>query len=188
MSTIATQGRLTPEDLLRLEDEGLFELVDGKLVEKRMSSLASRTAGIITARLVSFAAQGKLYAVYPEQAFQCFPHAPDMIRRPDIAVVVADRVAGVPEEGHVPVAPDVAIEVVSPSDSVYELDEKLADYRAAGIKLVWVINPKARVVRVHRPDHSVSQLEEGDTLSGELVLPGFSARVSELLPSPAAGG
>jgi Uma2 family endonuclease len=182
MSTIATQGRVTPDDLLRLEDEGLFELVDGKLVEKRMSSLASKTAGIITHRLLSFAEQGRLCEVYPEQAFRCFPEAPDLIRRPDIAVVVAPRLAGVPEEGHVPISPDLAIEVVSPSDSVYELDEKLADYRAAGIKLVWVVNPKARVVRVHRLDHSVSELQEGDVLSGESVLPGFSIPVGDLLP------
>lgn len=182
MTTLAVQTPFTPDDVLRLQDEGLFELVDGRLVEKRMSSLASETAIIISARAFVFLEKSPLGKLYAEQSFQCFPHDLDLIRRPDISFVAADRLCGVPEEGHVPIAPDLAIEVVSPNDSVYELDDKLADYRAAGIKLVWVFNPKARVVRIYRADHTVNELQENDTLSGESVLPGFSATVTEMLP------
>lgn len=147
-----------------------------------MSSLASETAVIVSSRLFAFLEKSPLGKLYSEQSFRCFPHDPDLIRRPDVSFVAAERLAGVPEEGHVPIAPDLAIEVVSPNDVVYDLDRKLADYRSAGVKLVWVFNPKARVVRIYRADHSVSELGEGDALSGEAVIGGFSADVAEMLP------
>lgn len=87
-----------------------------------------------------------------------------------------------PPEGHVPIAPDLAIEVVSPNDKIYELDEKLEDYHAAGVKLVWVINPNSRIMRIHRLDDTVEQSKENDTLTGDSVLPGFSILVKDMLP------
>jgi Uma2 family endonuclease len=183
MTTFAAQTHFTPDDVLRLENEGLYELVDGKLVEKRMSALASETAGLLTADLVAFLRQAPLGRVYPEQTFKCFPHNPDLIRRPDIAFIASAQLAAVPEEGHVPIAPDLAIEIVSPTDNVYELDEKLADYRAAGVKLVWVLNPKVRIARVYRADHTAADLDEKDSLSGEIVLPGFSVPITKILPA-----
>jgi len=186
MTVIATQTHFTPDDLLNLRDEQLYELVGGRLVEKQMSSLASETAGIVTAHLVTFVRPIGLGKIYPEQSFQCFPDDPDLIRRPDIAFIAVDRLAGVLEEGHVPIAPDLAIEVVSPNDKIYELDEKLANYRAASVKLVWVINPKSRTLRIHRLDRTVTELVEPDVLSGEAVLPGFSILVKDFLPPIAA--
>ncbi len=64
--------------------------------------------------------------------------------------------------------------MVSPNDTVYQLDDKLADYRAAQIPLVWVVDPKARTVRVRRIGQPTIELEETDILTGEPVLPGFS--------------
>ncbi len=72
--------------------------------------------------------------------------------------------------------------MVSPNDKIYELDEKLNDYHLAGVKLVWVVNPSSRIIRIHRLDHSVSELSENDTITGETVLPGFSSIVRDLLP------
>jgi len=182
--TVATpQIRYTPEDLLRLEDKGLFELVDGELQEKRMSSIASRTAGLITAELINFIkASGSGDVVYPEQTFQCFSHNPDLIRRPDVALVMAGRVTAVPREGHVPIPPDLAVEVISPNDKIYDFEEKLDDYHLAGVKVVWEVNPEFRFVRVHHPDRSSHRLTESDTLNGDPVLPAFSVLVRNLLP------
>jgi Uma2 family endonuclease len=182
MTIAIAQSRFTPDDVLRLEDEGLFELVGGKLVEKVMSSLASETAGIITARLVNYRDQTGAGKVYPEQTFQCFPNDPDLIRRPDVAFIVTDRLAQVAEEGHVTIAPDLAVEVISPNDKIYDLEEKLEDYWSAGVKLVWAVNPKFRWIRIHRPDRSVMERHEADTLTGESVLPGLSVAVGDLLP------
>jgi Uma2 family endonuclease len=183
LMTIASPVSLfTPDDVLKLEDESLNELVDGKLVEKNISSLANRTAGLIASALIVHCHPRGLGEVYPEQTFQCFPEDPDRIRRPDVSFIAADRASGVDEEGHIRIHPDIAIEVVSPTDKIYELDKKLIDYRSAGVKLVWVVNPNARTLRIHRPDHSLTELIETDTLSGESVLPDFSVKLSEVLP------
>jgi Uma2 family endonuclease len=182
MTLISPASSFTPEDLLALEEDGLFELVDGKLVEKKMSSLANETAVLLSSAILVYARPNSLGKVYAEQTFKCFPEDPDKLRRPDVAFILADRAAAVGDEGHLNIYPDIAIEVVSPTDKIYEFDRKLADYRSAGVKLVWVVNPNSRTIRIHRPDHSVTELVDSDTLTGETVLPGFSAKVSDLLP------
>ena len=149
-----------------------------------MISLASKTAGLITGHLFDFLRQSPCGELFPEQTFQSFPVDPDLIRRPDIAFIATARLGGVPEEGHVPIAPDLAIEVVSPNDKIYDLDEKLANYRAAGVKLVWVVNPKSRTNRIHRPGQAIVELAEADTLTADPILPGFAAKVADLLPKP----
>ena len=182
MTVALSSTRLTPDDLTRLEDEGLFELVDGKLVEKQMSRIASLTAGRITTALSIYVARGNFGDVLPEQTFQCFPRDRNLIRRPDVAFIISARTAGLPDEGHLSIAPDIAVEVVSPTDRIYELDEKLDDYRSAGVRLIWVVNPNSRTIRVHRLDHSVTELCESDILSGESVLADFTIQVAELFP------
>lgn len=87
-----------------------------------------------------------------------------------------------PEEGYIPIAPDLVVEVISPNDRIYKFEGKLVDYRKAGIKLVWEVNPKFRFIRVHHLDRAPDRLEETETLTGELVFPGFSILVKELLP------
>ncbi len=176
------QTRSTPDDVLRLEDEGLFELVNGKLLDKSMSSLASETAGLITIELGVYLKQASVGKIYPEQTFQCFSNDPDLVRRPDIAFIVTDRLTQVAGEGHVKIAPDLAIEVISPNDKIYDLDGKLDDYWSAGVKLVWAVNPKFRWIQVHRPDRTMTELHETDTLTGEPVLNGLSIAIIDLLP------
>ncbi|HEY3838616.1 MAG TPA: Uma2 family endonuclease [Bryobacteraceae bacterium] len=183
--------RFTPDDLLRLEedDHHLYELVDGKLVEKEMSSLANQTAGLNITILNNFCLQKKSGDVaYAEQAFRCFPHDEDLIRRPDVSLIVAGRLKSVPEEGHIPIAPDLAIEVISPNDKIYRFERKLADYRKAGIPLIWEVNPKFRFIRIHRLDRQPERLEETDTITGGPVLAGFSMMVRELLPPVVSAG
>lgn len=182
MTTAAPSTRFTPEDILELEDQGLFELVHGKLVEKQMSFLATTTVTRIGSLLLAYLDQTGSGTVATEQSFRCFPHDVDLIRRPDLAVIVANRLNEAPVEGHVQIAPDIAIEVASPNDKLYEVDQKLQDYRLAGVKLTWVVNPSLRTVRVFRLDGTSVTLLEGDTLTGEATLPGFSTPVARLFP------
>lgn len=184
MTTVQANVRFTPDDLLRLEEEGQFELIDGKLSEKKMSLLANLTAGRVLVALSNFASRTGIGFAVPEQSFQCFPDYPDRIRRPDVAFILAGRMPTDLSQGHALIAPDIAVEVVSPTDLIYDLDAKLADYRAAGVKLVWVINPIARTLRIHRIDRTVSELKDTDTLRGDSVLPDFAIPLSELLPPP----
>jgi Uma2 family endonuclease len=76
----------------------------------------------------------------------------------------------------------LAVEVISPSDKIYEFEEKLVDYQKAGIPLVWEVNPELRFVRIHHLDGSSQRLKETDTLAGSPVLPYFSVVVSDLFP------
>jgi Uma2 family endonuclease len=179
------KARSTPDDVLALEDQGLYELVDGKLVEKMMSSVATETAGLVTGHLFVHTYSKRLGKIYPEQSFQCFSIPPDQVRRPDIAFVTAERATAVEPEGHISVVPDIAIEIVSPNDKIYELDEKIEEYRSAGVKLIWVVNPNSRKVTIYRPDHTVTELLQDDILKGESVLPDFAVPVRELFPAPA---
>jgi Uma2 family endonuclease len=81
------------------------------------------------------------------------------------------------------IAPDLAVEVVSSRDEFAEVTEKVEEYLAAGIPLVWVIDPENQIVYVHRKDGSVTKLHKNDELFGEDILPGFTCKVAELFPA-----
>ena len=106
---------------------------------------------------------------------------PRTVRVPDVSYVRADRL---PTEGIGPgllkLAPDLAVEVLSPSESASDLEEKLDDYRACDTPLLWVIDPVRRTVMSLANDSPVRWLREGDVLDGGTVIPGFSCQVAEL--------
>jgi Uma2 family endonuclease len=118
--------------------------------------------------------------------YRCFPNEPDRIRKPDVSFVRSDRLpGGRSPKGVFASRPDFAAEIVSPNDKVVELNEKLTDYKAAGIPLVWVLDPDAKTVQVRTPDGAVAEFEGDAVLTGDPVLPGFSVRVADLFPPPA---
>lgn len=106
---------------------------------------------------------------------------PRTVRVPDLSYVRADRL---PREGIGPglmkLAPDLAVEVLSPSESASDIGEKLDDYRMSGTPLVWVVDPVRRTVMVVSSDAPFQLLREGDTLVGSDVIPGFSCAVDEV--------
>ena len=77
-------------------------------------------------------------------------------------------------------APDLAVEVISPNDLASEVNEKIDEYLSAGVSLVWVIDPDSKTVSVYRKDGSTARLRESDELSGEDVIPGFSCKVNDI--------
>ncbi len=185
MSTITADATVTPEDLLQMPDSIQYELVDGQLVERHMgtesSEIALRIAFLITLFLRAHPL-GRLFG--SDASYQCFPDQPKKVRRADVGFIAFDRLPnGRAPKGHCRVAPDLAIEVISPNDTAEEIEAKIAEYLHAGVKLVWVVSPATRSVRIHRPRTapagSISLLIESDAITGEEVLPGFSCRVSE---------
>jgi Uma2 family endonuclease len=185
MSTaVATEARFTPEDLLAMPDGDGYELVDGRLVERNMGSESSRVGTRLCSRLDPFCEAHNLGIVWgAANGYQCFPHQPSLVRRPDVSFVRFGRLPGdVPPKGWVKIPPDLAVEVVSPNDSAEEVEEKLADYRKVGVPLVWIIYPSARAARIHRSDGPPGYLLEDDELTGEDVIPGFRCPVHEILP------
>ena len=106
---------------------------------------------------------------------------PDTVRAPDVAFIRADRVRVFsPPLGYWEGAPDLAVEVLSPSDTVGEVDEEVDDYFAAGTSEVWVVNSQRRTVTVHRRDGNLSVLRETDIIEGGDLLPGFRCPVAEI--------
>ena len=177
--TVALGKTYTPEDLLSLPDAVDYELVDGNLVERKMGSESSVIAGIILTILNNFIRGKRMgYAAGADCSYQCFPDAPDKVRKPDVSFVRSGRLPGdKPPKGHTKIAPDLAVEVISPNDLASEIDDKVAEYLAAGVKLVWVVNPTSRTVRTH-PSANSGILTANDTITGGDVLPGFECRVA----------
>jgi Uma2 family endonuclease len=99
----------------------------------------------------------------------------------------AEQAAG---KGHARIAPDLAVEVVSPNDLYDEVDAKVEEWLSAGVQLVWVVSPRKRTVAVHRADGTSTIFHENDELTGDDIIPGFRCRVREffLLPTEAGPG
>lgn len=186
----ATEGPHTPDDLLSMPDGKSYELIRGRLVRNDSGAESAWVGGMLLGRLAQFVEEHGSGWGFPSKAgYQCFPHDPGMIRRPDVSFVKRGRFAGgILPDGWITLVPDLAVEVVSPRDRASELDEKLADYRVAGIPLTWVIYPKSRSVMIHRHDGTMARLLEADGLSGEEVLPGFQCPIREILPAAPGPG
>ena len=181
---------LTPGDFLRSPEipGKQCELVRGEL---RMAPLAGGWHGIVVGNVFGLLwrhvdANGLGLCFTESTGFE-LPNLFHTVRAPDVAFVAAERLApGTITAKFIPLAPDLAIEVLSPSTRQSELDEKLSDYRKAGVALVWVLDPKRRgmtVLELHGPTR---WLGEGDDVNGGAVVAGFTARVSEFfkgLPS-----
>lgn len=183
MSAIAAELTYTPEDLLLMGDAGKgFELVDGRLVEKNTGGFASSIASEINCLLVLYGRRRGLgWVLDAEGSYQCFPDDRRKVRKPDVSFIRRGRL---PEEripdGHVPIAPDLAVEVVSPNDTAYEVDTKVQEYLSAGVPLVWVVNPRVQTIHVYRADGTVERLLEDALLTAPELLPDLRCRVSEL--------
>ena len=119
--------------------------------------------------------------IYTEGTHFIVLREPDVILMPDVAFVRSDRLP--PEElreGFMPLAPDLAVEVLSPSNRTGEMAEQVELYLRGGARLVWVVQPRRRVVTVHAPGREAITLHEGDTLDGGEVLPGFTLPVADI--------
>ena len=174
-ASVETQAQYTPEDLLAMPDGKSYELVGGHLVERNMGAESSWVGGRLLSRLNRFCEDPGVGWAFPaDNGYQCFPHEPDLVRKPDVSLIRFGRLAGerIPK-GWIKIAPDLAVEVVSPNENAEKLEEKLEDYRKVGVPLIWVIYPNSRRVRVYRSNGLTSLLNEDDDLSGEDIIPGF---------------
>lgn len=188
MSAITTPRALTPDDLLRLPDEGKgFELVNGELKELPMSAESSHIAGEIYLRIKLHCNAHQPGWVFSEgSSYRCFPDDPNRVRRADVSYLALERMSRdqYRESGHIAIAPDLVAEVVSPNDLAEDVEEKLDEWLGAGVRLVWIVNPATHTVRVHRADGGYAFLRGTDTLTAEGVLPGFACPVADLFRLP----
>lgn len=181
-------GLVTPEDLLAMPDSVSYELVDGHLVERNVSVLSSLVAAELVRLIGNHCRAEKLGRVFsPDLGYRCFPDRPSRVRKPDVSFVRLDRMpAESLGKGYSDVAPDLAVEVISPNDLAEDVERKLGEYCGVGVPLVWIIYPAVRAARVHRLDGTTAYLLAEDHLDGGDVLPGLRIRLADLLPEPAA--
>lgn len=182
MNTASILTQRSPEELLNLEDGHRFELIDGQLVERKMGAKASLIAGTIIHLLHQHVRAGSLGLIFATDCgYQIFPNTPNRVRFPDGSFIRRGQLPNdEPPEGHVRIAPDLVVEVVSPNDLAEEVEEKIEDYLQAGVPLIWVVYPSTRRVMVYRPDGRCTRLTDAQELDGEGVLQGFRCRVEEL--------
>jgi Uma2 family endonuclease len=177
-----TPGTATERDLLEVLDHEnrLCELVDGTLVEKPMDYEESEIAGTILFAVKSFVRPRKLGIV--TGADGTIKLLAGLVRIPDVAFAswncFPDRKRPKTPVPHI--APDLAVEVLSKSNTKLEMARKLDEYFKAGVKLVWLVDPKKKTVRVYTAVDQFVQLNEGQTLDGGEVLPGFSMPITEV--------
>jgi len=161
---------------------GPSELVRGEI---RLMTPASGAHGVIAgtifAAINAFVESGQLGQCFPGNTGFLLPGLGDTVRSPDTAFVRREQLPdGGIGSGWVSVAPDLVVEILSPSETASELEEKVRDYRAAGTRLIWVIDPATRIVSVRRTGGTDMRLTEIDVLDGGDVLPGFTIPVTRL--------
>jgi Uma2 family endonuclease len=175
---------MSPEEFLvyPLSDDERAELIRG---EVRVTPPPGAPHALVVVNLVvllsAHVKRQRAGQVFADGAGYQLADLPRTVRAPDASFVRADRL---PKEGVGPgflkLAPDLAVEVLSPSETTSAIEEKLDDYRACGTPLIWVVDPVRRTVMIVASDALVRLLREGDTLDGGRVLPGFTCGVAEI--------
>lgn len=183
MSTLTAPAPLTPLDveIAGERDAKLYELIDGELKEKVVGFKSQLIAGLIIQHLNAqfYPHEG---AAAGEAMIYCF-NGRNHGRKPDVVYVRMNRLPnGDIPDGDLMFAPDLVVEVLSPSNSGYEVEETLQEYLSAGIALVWIVHPDRRTVRVYRQDGTTKLFRHGDVIENEPALPGFRLLVGDVFP------
>ena len=182
--TLAPPAVHTARDLERLSNEGYhYELVRGEL---RPMSPSGGPHGDATSR-VSFYVNGIVYGddlglTFTAETGFFVERDPDTILAPDFAYVAHERLSDPLPQSYVPVVPDFAVETRSPNDTTREVAEKVEEWLTAGVRLVWVVEPKRSTITTHRRGRDARTFTVGETLDGEDVLPGLAVPLDRIFP------
>lgn len=168
-----------------IDPEKQIEIVDGKVEIKEMAG--ARHGGIAARTIIKIGIYlesnpiGSLYTA--DTTFSIGEND----RMPDVSFVSAKRIPETGEpEGKWEIAPDLAIEVVSPTDVYSKILKKIREYLKAGVKEVWLVEPEFHTVAVYKPPMKSETLTIEDTLSCEEMLPGFQLPLKEIFRQPKA--
>jgi Uma2 family endonuclease len=172
---------VTGADLLAHPEWGPCELIRGKVVSVcRPNPQHGCLTNELAFKLTAHSKKKNLGKVVVGDAGIYLERDPDTVRGPDIFFVRSERV---PKGGlsikYLEFAPDLCVEIVSPNDAWTDIESKVKQFLAIGVRLVWVVDPKRRVARVYRAD-GMEDISEDGALSGEDVMPGFSLKLKDL--------
>ncbi len=174
-------GTATIDDWIAATDRGIAcELVDGTLVDRPMGFYESLLASCLIAHFYLASDHGRLGVTSGEQGF--IRLGPAQVRAPDVGFFLRTSLPGgrLPTERVPAICPDIAVEILSPSNTVGEMAQKCKEYFQGGCHLVWMVDPVARNVAVYRPDLPVEIIGLDSYLEGRDVLPSFRLLVADL--------
>lgn len=144
-------------------------------------NVRGRTAINVSTPLDQFVREHDLGVVFAAETGFKISTDPDTVRAPDVAFIRRERLEAVGEaEGYWPGAPDLTVEVVSPTDRFAALEEKVVDWLAAGTRMVLVVNPRARTVTVRTSEKEARILSEEEVLDGGEVVPGWTLQIADV--------
>ena len=178
---VPAPGTATVQNVIDIQarEKRLFELVDGVLVEKGMSYRESTLAVFLIECLGPFVRKGNLGILTGESGMMRLFGG--LVRIPDVAFASWARVPGgrMPTDPVPQLVPDLAVEILSPSNSPAEMERKRREYFQAGVRLVWIVNADTRTVAVYTSPENPVVLSQSETLDGGAVLPGFALSLTE---------
>ncbi len=164
----------------------VLELVEGELIEmSKPTSIHGIVVGLLSAEIVLFVKRGNLGGVMVGDTgfiLERKEFGKDSVRGLDIAYVSKERLPNPPDFSWYEIGPDLAVEVISPSNKTSDTHLKVMQLLNAGTRLVWLVYPESRTVVAQTAENAVT-LSETDTLSGGDVLPGFELLVGDIFPS-----
>src|SRR5256886_6250383 len=181
--SVSSSTLLTADQLLHVRAPGKrVELVRGVLVVREPAGLRQgRVVATLSRQLMDHVEANDLGQVYAGDTGFTLARSPDTVRAPDIAFIRRDRVPHPEPSGYPDLAPDLAVEVLSPHNRPGETLAKVADWLSGGTSLVWVIDPERRQAHVYRQDGTEAVVPGSETLSGEDLLPGFRCALDAIL-------
>lgn len=172
---------ITGDELYTMVGVESCELIDGRIVPMSPTGFEhGEIEGSLTAALRAYVRQNRLGYVATGEVGIYIQRDPDRIRAADVLVIAKNKLPDGKPRTYLTVAPDLIVEIISPSDSWADLRIKLRDYFAIAVPMVLVVEPATRTVLVYRSITSVQELGRGDTLHGEGVLDGFSIAVDAI--------
>ncbi len=163
-----------------------LELVCGEIVAVPSSgAMHNLIVGLLHHLLYAFASEQRLGLVFGDNMGYVLRRGLDTVRIPDVSFIAWDRVpeVGIPD-GSWQIPPDLAVEVVSPSDQAEDVYNKAREYVESGVRAIWVVWPRRRAVSIHTSDRTTQEFGMDDELDGGDVLPGFTVRIGELFNIP----
>jgi Uma2 family endonuclease len=179
-----TTRPITAEQLLAMGDIGRCELINGEIIH--MAPAGAEHGGVaaeIARRLANHAVANRLGKVYAAETGFLLRRGPDHVRAPDVAFVRTERVPKEVRRGFFDGRPDLAVEVVSPSDPLSDVAAKVDDWLAAGAVSVWVVDPPNRTIAVYRQANQVLRYRDADELRVEPCLPGLVVQLADVFAS-----
>ncbi len=180
--TIASERKVwTDEEFMALPEDGRYELVNGELVNMGNSGMEHGEIGSFLGGSLSLYVRSHKLGVICDSS-TAFAMKTGNRRSPDVSFIARERLQGIKRlpRGYFQGSPDLAVEILSPSNTVEEIHDKIVEYFENGTRLVWVIHPDEQYVLVYHSPSPDRLLRLEDSLDGEGIVPGFSLAIAEL--------